>query len=227
MIIITGASRGIGRFLLEEFISEGNTDVIGFYNKTKPAGFSDHYYQLDVRNYIDIENFFNSVESDLKKLSLINCAGVNYNSFLHKSDPDQWKNVFDSNLFGSYNMIRCLLPVMREQNFGRIINFSSVVAQKPTPGVSAYAASKAALWGLSKSVAAENAAKNITINNINLGYSNLGMIKEVPEKFKTQIISNIPSGTLCESQDIFMTVKLLLENSYINGSSVDLNGGLV
>ena len=158
---------------------------------------------------------------------MINCAGINYNSFTHKSDEVQWKNVIDINLHGTYNMIRNLLPLMRIEKFGRIINFSSVVALKPTPGVSSYATSKSALWGLSKSVAAENAGLNITINNINLGYSKFGMIEEVPSEYLKTIISQIPVGRLCEGQEIIDTVNYLRGNGYITGSSIDLTGGLV
>jgi NAD(P)-dependent dehydrogenase (short-subunit alcohol dehydrogenase family) len=116
---------------------------------------------------------------------------------------------------------------MRAQTFGRIINFSSVVAIKPTPGVGAYAASKSALWGLSRTVAIENASKNITINNINLGYSELGMIETVPEDFRKKIIEQIPAGKLCSGSDILNTVDFLMKTSYINGASVDLSGGLI
>jgi NAD(P)-dependent dehydrogenase (short-subunit alcohol dehydrogenase family) len=116
---------------------------------------------------------------------------------------------------------------MREQKFGRIINFSSVVAIKPTQGISAYAASKSALWGLSKSIAIENAALNITINNINLGYSELGMIEMVPDEYKKVIIAQIPAGILCEPKDILNTVRYIRSTRYLTGTSIDLNGGLI
>ena len=83
------------------------------------------------------------------------------------------------------------------------------------------------MWGLSKSIASENASLDITINNINLGYSELGMIETVPEKFKIQIEAQIPAGNLCKPIDIFNTVNYLIDTSYINGSSIDLNGALV
>jgi NAD(P)-dependent dehydrogenase (short-subunit alcohol dehydrogenase family) len=131
------------------------------------------------------------------------------------------------NLIGSFNTIRAVLPIMREQNFGRIINFSSVVAAKGTAGTSAYSASKSALWGMAKSLAQENASKNITINNINLGYSELGMIEQVPEEFLNALVQQIPAKKLCDSIDIFKTVEFLRDCSYTNGSSIDINGGLL
>ena len=226
MILITGASKGIGKYLLERYLSQTDEIVLGTYLTTATKN-KDNYVKLDVSNYNDVANFVKNNENIFNNITLINCAGINYNSFTHKSDEVQWKKVIDINLHGTYNMIRNLLPLMRIEKFGRIINFSSVVALKPTPGVSSYATSKSALWGLSKSVAAENAGLNITINNINLGYSKFGMIEEVPTEYLKTIISQIPVGRLCEGQEIIDTVNYLRGNGYITGSSIDLTGGLV
>ncbi|NJW53440.1 SDR family NAD(P)-dependent oxidoreductase [Salinimicrobium oceani] len=225
MIIITGASRGIGKFLFDSYHTEEK--VIGTYLNSEPSENAEKYIKLDVGDFEQIEKFMDENSGDLNDITLINCAGISYNSFAHKSDPAKWQKVIETNLFGTYNFIRALLPVMRQQKFGRIINFSSVVAVKPTPGVSAYSASKSALWGLSKSIAIENAALNVTINNVNLGYSELGMIKTVPEEFKNQILAQIPAGKLCEPVDILNTVQFLRSTSYLTGSSIDLSGGLV
>jgi acetoacetyl-CoA reductase/3-oxoacyl-[acyl-carrier protein] reductase len=117
---------------------------------------------------------------------------------------------------------------MYKKGFGRIINFSSIVAQRGVIGTSAYAASKSALWGMAKAIAAENAQKGITINNINLGYMNAGMtLNEVPENLREEIIQQNPSQKLGDLEDIFKTVKYLIETEYINGTSIDLNGGLL
>jgi acetoacetyl-CoA reductase/3-oxoacyl-[acyl-carrier protein] reductase len=115
---------------------------------------------------------------------------------------------------------------MREQGYGRIINFSSVVAQKGIPGTSAYAASKAALWGLTKSIAVENASKGITINNLNLGYFDIGMIKDVPDEMLSIIKKSIPQQKLGEPENILKAVEFLINADYMTGSSIDLNGGL-
>ena len=228
MILITGASRGIGRFLLEQFINQ-NEFVIGTYNLTKPQSeFSEQYYQLDVSNYEAVEQLISKIKSSLENITLINCAGISYNAFAHKSDPDQWKRVIEVNLFGSYNFIRLLLPLMREQKYGRIINFSSVAAQKGTPGISAYAASKSALWGMTKSLAVENGSLNITINNINLGYVEVGMgVEQVPLSYQKILLQQIPSASFCKPEDIFSTIQYLRNTPYINGASIDLNGALI
>ena len=222
MVIIIGASGGIGKFLFEKFNTLG-FHVIGTYNNStcEKKGVS----KVDITDFNQITNWIDG-EKNNDNITLINCAGITYNSFAHKSDPDLWKKVIEVNLIGSFNCIRAILPTMRTQKFGRIINFSSVVASKGTPGVSAYAASKSALWGLTKSLAQENANLNITINNINMGYSELGMIDKVPAKFLDPLIKQIPANKLCEPEDIFKTVKYLMECSYINGSSIDVNGGL-
>ena len=226
MILITGASKGIGKYLLENYIKE-QEKVFGTYNSTLPKELVNYnnYTRVDVTRNKEIDEWLKSIELD-DEITLINCAGISYNSFAHKSDPEKWKKVIEINVLGAYNVIRQLLPHMRAANFGRIINFSSVVAQKGTPGVSAYSTSKSALWGMAKSIAVENASKGITINNINLGYSELGMIEQVPEIYKEAIINQIPNGELCKKEDIFKCVEFLRDNSYTNGSSVDLNGGL-
>lgn len=226
VVLITGASKGIGHFLFNHF-DEKKIPVYGTYNSSKNAISSNKSYsKVDITNISDVKNWIDNLKID-SNIILINCAGISYNSFFHKSDYDNWKKVIDVNLIGTYNVIRTVIPLMRESNYGRIINFSSVTAIKPTPGISAYAASKSALWGLSKSLSIENASKGITINNINLGYSELGMISQVPPNFMKIIKSQIPSGELCEKEDILNCIYFLINSKYLNGSSIDLNGGLV
>lgn len=225
MIIISGASKGIGNYLFKTF-KEQYIEVIGLYNSTKPDFFTEDFYQLDIRNYKEVEQVITPLISKADSLVLINCAGTNYNSFAHKSDPEKWKEVIETNLIGTYNLIRSVLPRMREINHGRIINFSSVVAVKGTPGVSAYAATKSAFWGMSKSIAIENANKNITINSINLGYTILGMIKEVPKPYLEVIKNEIPMKRLCNPDEILSTVNFLIHTAYITGESFNVNGGL-
>lgn len=227
MIIVTGASRGIGKFLFESLKSSDK--VIGTYLSTKPESIKDldFLYKVDVSKYESVAHFINVIKNDLTEIVLLNCAGISYNSFTHKSDPEKWKKVIDVNLIGTYHMIRAILPIMREQNYGRIINFSSVIAQKGTPGVSAYAASKAGLWGMTRSLAQENGSMGITVNNINLGYVSLGMgVEQVPLSFQDSIKNQIPSRQFCEPNDIYNTVNYLINTPYVNGTSIDLNGGL-
>ncbi|RYF22009.1 MAG: SDR family NAD(P)-dependent oxidoreductase [Flavobacteriales bacterium] len=228
MIIVTGASKGIGKYLSTRYVEIGE-DVYGSCNSTiiEPKEKNIKLFQLDISDYNQVKSWVQSVEGDLKNITLINCAGINYNCFAHKADISKWREVIEVNLLGTFNLINCLLPLMREENFGRIINFGSVVAEIPSPGVSAYAASKSALYGMSKSIASENATKGITINNVNLGYSELGMISQVPEKFLDEIKRRIPSNQLCKPEDIFNTVEFLRQTVYINGSTINISGGLI
>jgi len=226
MIIISGASRGIGEYLLKTF-KEQSIEAIGLYNSTEPELFSEIFHKVDIRDFGEVEKTITPLISKVDNLVLINCAGINYNSFAHKSDPEKWKEVIETNLIGTYNLIRCVLPRMREINHGRIINFASVLAVKGTPGVSAYAATKSAFVGLSKSISVENATKNITINNINLGYTVLGVIREVPDKFKEILMNEIPMKRLCNPDEILSTVNYLINTAYITGEAININGGLL
>ncbi|AXO80789.1 SDR family oxidoreductase [Olleya aquimaris] len=222
MIIITGASKGIGKFLYESYKSQG-FDVIGTYHSSKVEGL----YKLDISNKLEVEQFVESIKDKLSKVVLISCSGTSYSSFAHKSDIDLWESVVDVNLKGTFNIIRNLLPYMRQDGFGRIINFSSVVAQMGVHGTSAYAASKSALWGMTKAIAIENATKNITINNINLGYFEIGMGLDMPADYKKIIMEKIPTKSFGNPEDIIKTINYIKDTSYLNGANIDLNGAII
>ena len=211
MIIITGASRGIGKDLAFRFGWAGREVIT---------------QRVDVTDYDAVGKMVSELEDPLEVV-LLNCAGISYNSLAHKADLELWGRVIDVNLKGSFNMIHHLLPIMRRQGYGRIINFSSVVAHLPTVGVSAYAASKAGLIGMTKSLAAENASCGITVNNICLGYANIGMgINDVPADKQAEMMGRIPARRFCDPEEIYKTVKYLIETEYVNGASIDINGGL-
>ncbi|CAN5529474.1 SDR family oxidoreductase [soil metagenome] len=227
MIIITGITGGIGNFLFNKFSQLGE-QIIGTYHLNKPEGKQyENTIQLDIIDFAAVENFIASIQSKSKEITLINCAGVSANSFAHKSAVEDWNNVINVNLNGTFYLIRAILPVMREQNFGRIINLSSIVSQNGVMGTSAYAASKAGINGMIKSIALENGQKGITINNINLGYFKVGMIDTVPKDIQEKIKSTIASNEFGDPENIFNTVQYIRNTSYLNGSCVDLNGGLV
>jgi NAD(P)-dependent dehydrogenase (short-subunit alcohol dehydrogenase family) len=227
MIIITGITGGIGNFLFNKF-SESGEQVIGTYHLNNPQG--EQYgncVQLDITNYAQVEQFISSIRSTAKEITLINCAGVSANAFAHKSDIDEWTNVINVNLTGTFHLIRATLPLMRGQQFGRIINLSSIVSQTGVMGTSAYAASKAGINGMIKSIALENAQKGITINNINLGYFKVGMINTVPKEIQEKIKSKIASNEFGEPENILSTIKYIRATAYLNGACLELNGGLV
>lgn len=225
MILITGSSRGIGKYLLEKFIESGEI-VYGTYNNTIPESSKKSIYHfVQIEDLSSVQKWISSIINPMR-IVLINCAGVNYNCYSHKADMEKWKRVIDVNLVGTFNVIKEVLPIMRKEGYGRIINLSSIVAQTGIPGTSAYAASKSGLWGMAKSIAKENASKGITINNLNLGYFNLGIIKEVPVDFREKIKASIPSHNFGEPIEIYNTILNLINSPYINGTSIDINGGL-
>ena len=229
MIIITGASRGIGRYLFQQFSKEGY-NVIGTYNSSiaEISEDTDRYFKVDVSEYNSVKTFIESIKEKCKEIILLNCAGISYNTFAHKADIEKWSKVIDVNLKGTFHIIHELLPIMRSENYGRIINFSSVVTSLPTPGTSAYTASKAAILGLTKTLAVENASKGMTVNAIKLGYVNIGMgINDVPKEYYDKVISQIPAGRFCEPQEVYNTIKYIINSEYLNGAAIDLNGGLI
>lgn len=227
MIIITGINGGIGNYLFNKF-SQAGEDVIGTYHLSKPDG--EQYKNckpLDITDNTQVESFAAGISSSSKNITLINCAGISYNSFAHKSNAEEWARVINVNLNGTFYLIRAILPLMREQRSGRIINLSSVVANTGVAGTSAYAASKAGINGMIKSIALENARTNITVNNINLGYFNLGMINTVPQELQEQIKEKIAFKEFGDPENIFSTIQYIRKTPYLTGTCIDLNGGLV
>lgn len=225
MILITGASKGIGKFLLEHYIFRGK-EVIGFYNNTKPTINIQNYKQVNVESETDIINFISENKDRLKHLILINTAGISIDGFAHKIKIDEWIKTFSINTTGSFLMVKHLLPFMRVQGFGRIINISSVVPQIGTVGTAAYATSKSALWGLTKVIAKENATKGITANCLNLGYFNVGMIDTIPKPILNNIIESIPMKRLGDISNIISAINFLIEADYITGEGININGGV-
>ena len=225
LILVTGASRGIGRFLLDSFRSEGHT-VIGIFNSNPPEIHQDCCHQVDLTQFGEVKAFVAKHQFDLHNVVLLNAAGITYNALAHKAKIEDWMRVMNTNVGALFNLTSLLLPVMREEGYGRVVNFASVVAQAGVAGTSAYAASKSALWGLSRALAVENAAKGITINNINLGYFDIGMIEQVPGPILEFIVQKIPAKRLGKPSEILSTVKYIIDTPYLNGTAIDLNGGL-
>jgi len=226
VVLITGASKGIGKFLSDYFAAKG-FQVFGTQLKTQLSivpGIKIN--QVDVSIFSQVETWIKSLPLVNEKLILINAAGISYNAFAHKADPEKWLDVIKVNLFGSFNTSKCVLPLMREVNYGRIINISSVVPQLGIHGTSAYSASKSGLWGLTKTLSIENATKGITVNNLNLGYFDIGMIKDVPEDMQKVLIQKIPQQTFGNPRNIINAVEFLIESDYTTGTSVNINGGL-
>ena len=233
MILITGASRGIGKFLFEKYVEYNDVRVAGTFCKTHcDEKYRMNFSPIDINNFTQVYIWVNTIcETMIRllddKLILLNCAGINYNAMAHKSQFQKWSDVVETNLIGTFNVIHQVLPIMRQNNYGRIINFGSVMAKAGVPGTSAYAASKSGLLGMTKAIATENGNKGITINTINLGYFNIGMIGEVPGEQQEKIKAKIPCGKFGDPEQIWNTVNYIVNNDYLNGAEIDLNGGIV
>lgn len=226
MILITGASKGIGKYLLQKYISTGMA-VFGTYNNSPPDEVvASHLRKVNINNPDQISDWLSEAMDLGDPKVLINCAGINYNSFAHKSELDKWESVIQTNLIGTFKVIRQVLPIMRKQKYGRIINFSSIVAETGIPGTSAYAASKSGLWGMTRAISMEAALHGVTINNLNLGYFNIGMIEEVPVEYQRVIKDKLPTKEFGDPENIWKSVNYIIESDYLNGTSIDLNGGL-
>lgn len=224
-ILIAGASGGIGKYLATHLCNE--YEVFGTYHSRQPetnTGYVMHKVNITCEN--EVLAWIEAVCTPDDKIALLYCVGANYNCMMHKTEPELWKEVIESNLIGVQHALRHVLPLMRKGGYGRIVLLSSVVPQLGVPGTSAYSASKAALWGLSKAVAKENSSYGICINTINLGYFDIGMIRDVPQSMLDTIVSGIPMGRLGDPNNILRTVEYLLEVDYMTGSQIDLNGGL-
>ena len=227
MIVLTGASGGLGNYLIENL--SGEHEIIGTYNTREPSqtGRAVGFYQVNATDSGSVERFVTSVLNKLQKITLINLAGISIDGMGHKMVDDTWDQVMDTNLKGTFLMCRALLPIMRQQNWGRIINVSSVVGQMGVPGTVAYSASKSGLFGLTRTLAVENAKKNITVNTLALGYFNIGMINVIPPEVQEKIKATIPMKRLGDTCNIKTAIQFLIESDYITGAVININGGLI
>ena len=226
MIVITGASGGLGNYLVEHLGRD--YEIIGTYNTHKPAPIDRvvEFFQVDVTDSGSVERFVAAVSDKLQRIVVINMAGISLEGMGHKIAEGKWDRVLDVNLKGTFLMCRALLPWMREQDWGRIINVSSVVGHLGVPGTVAYSASKTGLFGLTRTLAAENAMKNITVNVLGLGYFEVGMINVIRPEIQEQIRERIPMKRFGHPRNVELAIRFLIECDYVTGTSIAINGGL-
>lgn len=226
MIIVTGASGGLGRRLVLE-LREFDT-VVGTYfrNKPKIAAESMRLFQVDVTDCERIDRFVEAIRDELTRITLVNLAGVSVNRLAIELAPKEWDQVLAVNLKGCFLMSKALLRFMIRERWGRIINISSIVAQTGVSGTSAYAASKAGVMGLTRTLAKEYARYDITVNCLALGYFSNGLIQTVPEAARKAILERIPLQRFGDVIEISRAIKYLMDASYITGTVIEINGGL-
>ena len=233
-ILITGASGGIGRELVKKFVNLGG-NVIGSGTKSEKLDLIKKEFpdikikKFDIADHSRIEEFINEVVLELGGLDiLINNAGTNMDNLSLRMKDDEWKKVIDINLTSTFLLTKHAIKQMLKNKFGRVVNITSVVGHTGNLGQSNYSASKAAIIGMSKSLAIEYAKKNITVNCVSPGFIDTSMTANIAEKVKLYLTSRIPMGKLGTGEDVSNCVAFLSSDqaSYVTGETIHVNGGM-
>jgi len=230
--LVTGGTRGIGAAVSIALKDAGYTVAANFAGNEDAANAfkeetSINVYKWDVGDFDSCEAGIAAVEADLGPVEvLVNNAGITRDTMLHKMSREQWDDVINVDLNSLFNMCRPLIDGMRERNFGRIINMTSINGQKGQMGQTNYSAAKAGIIGFTKALALETARKDITVNVIAPGYVNTDMVAAVPEKVLEGIVAGIPKGRLGEPSDIANGVLFLAadETEFVTGTTLTING---
>ena len=182
----------------------------------------------NVSSFADCKAAVTAVEEALGPVDvLVNNAGITRDAMLHRMTEEQWNEVIHVNLASIFNMTRNVIEGMRERNYGRIVNISSINGQKGQVGQTNYSAAKAGMIGFSKALAQENAKKGITVNTVAPGYIDTDMMTAVPKNVLEGIITGIPVGRLGMADEIARCVAFLASEDagYITGATLSVNGG--
>lgn len=234
LAIVTGGTRGIGKAISVDLKTAGYEVVANYAGNEEKAGefrkeTGIKTYKWDVSSYDECQQAIKKIEAEMGKPVdiLINNAGITRDAAIHKMSPDQWNDVISTNLHSIYNMSRAVIDSMRERGFGRIVSISSVNGQLGQFGQTNYSAAKAAVFGFTKALARETAAKGITVNAVAPGYIGTDMVRAVPEDILKKIIAGIPVGRLGEPSEIARAVCFLIadEAGFITGETISVNGG--
>jgi len=231
--LVTGGTRGIGAAVSKALQDAGYKVAANYGGNDEAASkFKAETgvaaFKWDVSAFDACAAGVKAVEAALGPVEvLVNNAGITRDAMLHKMTLDQWRAVIDTDLNSLFNMCRPVIEGMRERNFGRIINISSINGQKGQMGQTNYSAAKAGDIGFTKALAQENAKKGITVNAICPGYIATEMVKAVPkEVLEKNILPQIPVGRLGEPEEIARCVVFLASDDagFITGSTIAVNG---
>jgi acetoacetyl-CoA reductase len=237
--LVTGGMGGLGTaicrrlhddgFLVAATYSPHNTTPEAWLSAERDDGYRFKTYKVDVADHADAEWMMQRLLADLGRLDvLVNNAGITRDRSLAKMSPDDWQEVMRTNLDSVFNMSRQALEPMMAQQWGRIINISSVNGQKGAFGQANYAAAKAGMHGFTKAAALELARHGVTVNTVSPGYLRTRMVTQVPEAImKEKILPQIPVGRLGEPSEVAALIAFLSspDASFITGANLAINGG--
>lgn len=238
--VVTGASRGIGKAIACKLAEQGAYVVINYNGSKERAeevlaeitekGGNGVLAQCDVADYEACEAFIQKVVKDQGRLDiLVNNAGVTKDGLLARMSEEDFDSVLNTNLKGTFHTIRFAARQMLKQRSGRIINLASVVGVAGNAGQANYAASKAGVIGLTKSVAKEVASRGITVNAIAPGFIETDMTAVLSEKIKEASVAQIPLGHFGKPEDVAEAAAFLASEAagYITGQVLHVDGGMV
>ncbi len=237
--IVSGGTRGIGSAITHALAHAGAHVAAGYSRDSEAAkacvqriragGGSVSTHQGRVDDFDDCQRVAGEVLDGYGRIDfLVNNAGITLDKTLRKMTPEDWNGVINVNLSGAFNMTKAVLEHMIERGSGRIVNISSVIGQTGNVGQANYAASKAGLFGFTKSLALEMASKGVTANVIIPGFIGTEMVAAMPEAALQRIIDKIPMHRLGRPEEIARVVTFLCEDgsAYITGAAFHVNGGL-
>ena len=233
-VLITGATGGIGNELVKKFITLG-ANVLATGTKSEKLDTIKKKYpdirikKFDISEHPRIEEFIDNVVLELGGLDvLVNNAGINMDNLSIRMKDEEWIKVINVNLSSTFLLSKHSIRKMLKSKFGRIVNITSVVGHTGNLGQSNYAASKAGIIGMSKSLAAEYAKKNITVNCVSPGFIISDMTMNIAEKVKLYLTSRIPMGKLGTGEDVSNCAAFLSSDqaSYVTGETIHVNGGM-
>ncbi|MGA8099247.1 MAG: 3-oxoacyl-[acyl-carrier-protein] reductase [Candidatus Cybelea sp.] len=237
--LVTGGARGIGRAITECLAQSGASVAAGYSRDRESAekfaqqmaekGASVSIHQGRVDDFEDCNRVVKEVMDRFGRVDyLINNAGITVDKTVRKMTVDDWHQVLNVNLLGAFQMTKAVLEHMIARGSGRIVNISSVIGETGNVGQANYAASKAGLFGLTKSLALEMAQRGITVNSVAPGFIETEMVAAIPEAALAKVVEKIPQRRLGKPEEVARVVRFLLEDdsSYITGAVYSINGGL-
>ncbi len=238
--VVTGAGRGIGHAIALRFASEGARVAVVSRNEANAVRTAEEInaqfaglakaYAVDVANHPAVADLASRILADFSRVDvLVNNAGLTRDNLSLRISEEDWDVVLDTNLKGAFNCIQAFERAMIKQRSGRIINIGSVAGLMGNAGQANYAASKAGLLGLSKTIARELASRGITCNVVAPGFIDTDMTEGLPQKVKESVIAQVPLGRFGKPEDIAAAVAFLAgtEAGYITGQCLTVDGGMV